>query len=287
MLLISACQSSRVLWPLADFVSHTSRLDTSHQRLRPLDPDLQSSRCQWGVRLNRSFQAKSLKLLAHPQALASHAEAKQRERKAVVMLTSCQDEVGLTQYIVFQLQVIPSIGRSQNSDSYVEHRPYSIFCLQASAGEMKTADDSSVATVFLASASFQFDLRRMRFGGSSTTEPSANEIVGTIGIIKSPGGGLDAVVLTSMGPSRISAVLESQGDDDTREALKCSEISSYWLSDFVHAQRSIVTSFQENALMDLYAWAFLRADGEMLTWFVPCLEFEVSEFPSLSVYSLT
>ena len=256
------------------------RLDTAHQRLRPLDPNLQSSRCQWGVRLPGDFRTKSLNLLAQPNPGAAASEGKHRGRKALVMLTSTEDSVGLTKYILYQLQVIPSVGRTQSSDSYVEHRPYSVLSKQASAGEIKTGDDTSGSTVLLASASFQFDLRhRWKFGSNesaSSTGEKVNEIVGTVGIIKSPGCGLDAVVLTSIGPSRIAAVIDSQDKGNAKRPLKSSEISSYWLSDFIHAQRSILTTYGESALMDFYAWTFQRADGKVLTWFVPCLEFEVS-----------
>ena len=259
------------------------RLDTAHQRLRPLDPNLQSSRCHWGLRLPVNFHVKSVRLLAQPTAESS-ALGRKRERKAVVMLTTTESSTGMTGYIVSQLQVIPSVGRTQSSGSYAEAHPYSVLSKQASTGEIKTGDGRTGSTVFLASASFQFDLRqKMNFSPGAGHE--ANEIVGTIGVIKSPGSGLDALVLTNNGFSRIAAILEKQDNKNETAKLQSSEISSYWLSDFIHAQRTLVTAQSENALMDFYAWTFQLVDGKLLTWFVPCLQFVVSFYWSPYVFS--
>lgn len=260
-----------------------SRLDTAHQRLRPLDPNLQSSRCHWGVRIPTTFRVKSVRLLAQPAA-GSSALGGKNERKAVAILTATKDSAGMTSYIVSQLQVIPSVGRTQSSGSYAEVHPYSVLSKQASAGEIKTGDGNTGSTVFLASASFRFDLRqKMKF--SSGAGQKANEIVGTIGVIKSPGSGIDALVLTNSGPSRITAIHDKQHNQNEKKKLRSSEILSYWLSDFIHAQRNLVTAQSENAFVDFYAWTFQLGDGKLLTWFVPCLQFVVSSYGSPNVFS--
>lgn len=232
------------------------------------------------MRIPTTFRVKSVRLLAQPAA-GSSALGEKNERKAVAILTATKDSAGMTSYIVSQLQVIPSVGRTQSSGSYAEAHPYSVLSKQASAGEIKTGDCNTESTAFLASASFRFDLRQKMNGSGQ----KANEIVGTIGVIKSPGSGIDALVLTNSGPSRITAIHDKQHNQNEKKKLLSSEILSYWLSDFIHAHRNLVTAQNENAFVDFYAWTFQLRDGKLLTWFVPCLQFVVSSYGSPNVFS--
>ena len=204
------------------------------------------------------------------------------ERKAVVLLSSITEQSGVTDFLVYQFQVIPSVGRSQSSDSYVEHSPFSVLSKQCSSGVVraKGVGDSTIS-VFLASASFQFDLRQRKSRISRDDMPplsdpevgEVNAIVGTIGLITSPGG-LDAVVITSKGPSLVLAIFSTNNTEQGQgKPIKSSEISSFCMSDVLLAQRSISTSYGENALLDFYVWTFQLADGRIHSWFVPCLEF--------------
>lgn len=232
-----------------------------------------------------SFRPKSLRLLAQPAASScgyAASNKKQRERKALVLLSSFTTD---NSFLVYQFQAIASVGRTQSSDSYTEQNPYSVLTRQCSAGTPRNGESTaSASSYFLAGASFQFDLRQKRIrtardalSGPTSRGGEANELIGTIGVVRSPGGGLSAVVLTSKGPSIVLSILDRDGHgivrQGQRQPLKSSEISAYWLSDIILAQRSISTSYGENVLIDFYVWTLQLADGGVLSWFVPCLRF--------------
>jgi hypothetical protein len=242
--------------------------------------DLQYSNCEWGVLLPADFRPKSLKLLAQPEDGDSRCgERKVRARKAVVLLSSEEDHKGTITFRMLQFQVIPSFKR-QTSGSYNEQNPYTVLSRQCSVGEIsKALDGSSIACVFLAGASFQFDLIH-----KSPNEPTSRvkEIVGTIGVLRSPGIGLEAIAVTSTGASQ-ATLLSNFGEPENntqnlKKTLKSSEISAYWLADVVKGRQSVITKYGENATIDFFVWTLQQADGELLCWFVPCLEFHA--FPS-------
>lgn len=257
------------------------RLDAAHQRLRPLDDNLRSSRGQWGVRLPDDFRAKSLNLLEQPLPCSgSTRQERQRERKATVLVASVAGLKGTVDYLAFQFQAIPSVGRTQSSESYQEHNPFSVLSKQCASGHIECpVDGSSVASVFLASASFQFDLRQRgsKFSAFNSPATEPNEIIGAVGVLRTPGCGLEAVALTSAGSSRSAAMLGSHAKGNKvstgRSDMKASEISSYWLSDIILGQRPISTEFGGRAKIDFFVWTFQVANGKVYSWFVPCLEF--------------
>ena len=240
---------------------------------------------QWGVRLPTDFKVKSLKLVAQPTRVdISEPEVRRRrklrERKAVVLLTSEQGQNGTVDFVVYQLQTTPSI-KTQSSDSYKEQNPYSILSRCCSIGQFPEGPpNSSISGLFLASASFQFDLVRQKSNADNRSNGGGHqtsEIVGTVGVFRSPGFGLDAIVVTSAGLSKVISVFNYNEHGNAmlilQKSMKSLEVSSYWLSDVVNATRPISTSYGENGLIDLFVWTIQLTDGKLLCWFVPCLEF--------------
>lgn len=203
----------------------------------------------------------------------------------MALLTSTQDSSGSVRYLTYQMQTVPSV-KTKKADSYHEQEPYSVLSRLCSKGEFSGVQEGSfISSVFLASASFQFDLLSSTSPNLSVNgenKSKSNEIVGTVGVVRSPGSGLEAVAITSSGPSK-SVYMFSFHDYGNamlhlENTLKSTEVSSYWLADVVNGTRPISTNFGEKALIDLFVWAIQLADGTLLSWFVPCLEFH--PFPS-------
>jgi hypothetical protein len=183
------------------------------------------------------------------------------ERKALILLSSCPDETGVVGYVIYQCQAVKSLGRNQSSGSYVEHSPFSVLSHQCASGEIKTWNGSSIASVFLASASFQFDLRQRHSRVSSHTRAQDIQLekaICTLGVIRTPGCGLEALVISSMGV--YSGVVLQAGEKGN---LMSFEIASYYLSDII--------SGGDAALMGFYTWTLLLASGRMICWIVPSM----------------
>ena len=245
-----------------------------------MDENLRSSRSDWGVRLPNDFKAHSLKLLQQPDAKSK--AGKQHERKALVLLSSLPRFMGSVDFLAFQLQAVHSVARTQSSESYQEHHPFSVLSRQCSGGQVQCPlDGSSIASVFLASASFQFDLRLRTNRSSNGAQQESNQIVGALGVIRTPGCGVEAITLTSSGPSRSTTILgKSEGNVsllDSNDEMKSNEISSYWLSDIMLAQHSISPNFGGQAVMDFFVWTFQIGNGKVFCWFVPCLVFPTTK----------
>jgi hypothetical protein len=203
------------------------------------------------------------------QHMSPHAHSKKGtflERKALVLLSSRPDETGVVGYLLYQFQVVKSLGRNRSSGSYVEHSPFSVLSRQCASGEIKMRNGSSITSVFLASASFHFDLRQRHSRVSShtrTAETQLEKAICTLGIIRTPGCGLEALVISSM--RDYSGVVLQLGEKGN---LMSFEIASYHLSDLIHGG--------DAALIGFYTWTLLLASGKMICWIVPSMSHHCS-----------
>ncbi|CAB9526652.1 expressed unknown protein [Seminavis robusta] len=140
-----------------------------------------------------------------------------------------------------------------------------------SGGTVHTGTNgSSITSFFIASASFQFDLRQRRTSHSISSNSSSpltlEDFICAIGVTRTPGCGLEVVVVTSEGPLSNTPVLGKAlpGMND----LKSAEIASYYLSDTVNPE---CTNALGGSLvsMGFYVWTFQLASGKLFCWIVP------------------
>jgi hypothetical protein len=127
-------------------------LDLAHQLIEPKDKDSQSSEAgAWGILLPKNVTVTSLSILAEPVTSGP--------RRAVVFVSATNNETCQIDYVTFHLQVVEK-ETNDAIESYVDQKPYSVFAQVVSEGIIKNglrvADP--IAAVFLASASFRFDL---------------------------------------------------------------------------------------------------------------------------------
>jgi hypothetical protein len=129
-------------------------LDLSHQLIEPKNRDSQSSEGgAWGMLLPKNVTVTSLSISAEPVTSGP--------RRAVVFVSATNNETCQIDYVTFHLQVVQK-ENSEVIESYVDQKPYSVFAQVVSNGTIKNglrvADP--IAAVFLASASFRFDLSK-------------------------------------------------------------------------------------------------------------------------------
>lgn len=127
------------------------RLSTSHQLLVLASPG-RNTKTKWGIPLTANVKTPSLTLLAEP---SSKSKGAQRSRKAVVFVASTDAEASELIYASFQLQLTTKV----NGES--EKKSISILTRKTVHGILKdgTRSIGPISSVFLAGASFRFDLQ--------------------------------------------------------------------------------------------------------------------------------
>lgn len=217
-------------------------LDLEHQLVNPV-----STTC-WGLRISKLFRPSRISLLSEP--LNTSGDTHNTQRKAVVLL-SADDYV--TKYQVFQLQV-----SSKQSDSapYRDPLPYEVRARMAAANEIK-----SPAEVFLAGASFAFDLNETI---DSVAKLAQIEYIATLGVLRTPGNGVDALAVSGSNVAAIGEVVKPASSLD-----ECT-ISSYCQTDFVRGR-----FFGEGAAkmqVDCFVWLLQLSNGRLFCWSVPFVQ---------------
>lgn len=145
-----------VLPPLFTLVILNYRLDLARQLMEPIvpEPKAESDELAWGIPLPKDFNATSVSLLAEPSRFTS-------KRRAVVFVSSTNDETNDIEYVTLQLEVTPNETTPQHPvESYAERKPYRLLAHIISKGTIKNGPRvvGPVTGIFLASASFRFDL---------------------------------------------------------------------------------------------------------------------------------
>jgi hypothetical protein len=130
------------------------RLDLARQLMEPIEPDQRedssATELSWGVPLPKDYTANSLSLLSEPEPFS--------QRRAVVFVSTTNENTCEIEYVAFQLQIAPR--ETNAAEFYVEHKPYSVIAHVPSKGTIKNGPRlvGPISAVFLASASFRFDL---------------------------------------------------------------------------------------------------------------------------------
>lgn len=134
--------------------------------MEPIERDqrenVSATEFSWGVPLPKDYTANSLSLLSEPEPFS--------QRRAVAFVSSTNENTCEIEYVAFQLQITPR--ENDTAESYVEHKPYSVIAHVPSKGTIKNGPRSvgPISTVFLASASFRFDLVAKR--GKTSNGPA-------------------------------------------------------------------------------------------------------------------
>jgi hypothetical protein len=218
-------------------------LDMNHQLLRPASDSVLGYR--WGIRLPNSFSPAYLEVLEQPassKALPNHPPS----RKAVVVLA---DSSASTHFQVFQMQVFPR--KTDNATSYAGRKAYAAIARFSASGSIGYS-----ASIFLASASFRFDLHPRKQVHSS--DILDDKYVATCGAIRAYGGGVDALIVSEAGVLSTKSVLDPV--NSCQGSTTASELSRYWLANIVTSE-DIVS----------FAWILQLANGRLMCWTVPCI----------------
>ncbi|CAJ1952662.1 unnamed protein product [Cylindrotheca closterium] len=211
------------------------RLGTSHQLLVSASPDT-GTETKWGIPLAEDVKVSSLMLLAEP---SSKSDGAQQARKAVVFVASTDPEASELVYTTFQLQLsTPLKGRS-------EKRSNSVLTSKTISGILKdgTRSIGPISSIFLAGASFRFDLQ------DRCTSTLASSLVATVGVVRSPGG-LEVISYDARNTACQSTLVHTD------------ELSKISLVDVVHGA---------DRLVDTFVWAIELLNGEIFCWSVPSL----------------
>ena len=105
---------------------------------------------------------------------------------------------------------------------------------------------------------------------------SHNEYVATLGVIKTDGGGLDSVVIGSIGPAYAGSVLMNNCRSKTLNIenldpnLELPGVAKYWLSDLIKVNRSTdELDKTRHSNHNYFVWTIALNDGSIFTWSVP------------------
>lgn len=210
-----------------------------------------------GISLPKGMKPDSLSILAEPEKSEStkdhnHNHIHKSSTRAVILVSHHQSMT----YMAYQLQAIDSSPASVVDEPQNQCRVLTRLC---STGVLQPSYHSEVgSSVFLAGASFQFDLSES-LGGFNT-----HAYVGTIGIIQSDGC-LSAVCITPTGPNFGGVVIPASSEDGSYR----SQIASFWLSDDMEEiQMSNSKSIERDSSSSFY-WTVTRNDGRTYCWRVP------------------
>ena len=114
----------------------------------------------WGIPLTKSVRATNVSLLAEPVE-DQNEFGRNTKRRAVVFVSSSDVEACTVDYAIFQLQLTRNDQQVDiRVESYVEQKPYTVVVNPSSQGTIKKPSQSvgPVSSIFLAGASFKFDL---------------------------------------------------------------------------------------------------------------------------------
>ena len=246
-----------------------SMLDFDHQVLIPEDDtginagNLSGDVVpRYGVRLPSDFTPVHIDVLEPPDNYKTQSSPS--TRRAVVLIS---DESSNTTFAVYQLQA--SQWRPRKAASYRDLLPFIVQSRLASSSSV-----GSASTLFLASASFLFDLEESKHPNG------ASDYVATLGVVRNPGGGIDAMAIAAAG---VQSVGEVVGPDSLRTR---SELASYWLADFI-----VNKPVEHGVVADCFAWCLEMADGSLYCWSAPSprdpIHAEEMKRPLTDTYGIT
>jgi hypothetical protein len=141
-------------------------LDLQHQLLESNEPkperkdETSTPQFSWGVPLAKDGKATSVSLLAEPRTSTNSTK---QPRRAVVVVSSANADTCELDYATFQLQVTKlRSGNAEPAETYAEQKPYSVLVKASAHGTLRNGPRSvgPIASVFLAGASFRFNLER-------------------------------------------------------------------------------------------------------------------------------
>lgn len=221
-----------------------SKLDLSHQLVKAADD---ASTSQWGVKLAPGFIPSKLNLFRQPNL------SRDSSRKAYILLSVDND---VTDYLCFQLQLVPDETNIQHSRKYLDIRPYKVLCALAARGSI-----GGPADIFIAGASFGYELT---VKSRPDPDDSHSHLV-TIGVAREFGAGLDAMALSRNGISHVGEVISSSSTD----ARSCS-VSSIW-------QSMPMDLTPPRAVQAASVWIIHLLDDSMVSWLVPSFDEEEVE----------
>lgn len=242
---------------LCNVFVHGVSLDLAHQLLEKLDfqpatNDDGTTQGSWGIPLVKDVRATSLSLLSEPYSSnTSH-------RRAVVLVSSTHPGTCDMNYSFYRLQVSkPDSSSNALADSYHELKPYLVIVQESIQGALKNGTRSvgPISSVFLAGASFDFDLatNKTNTGGSD-----GDDTVATLGVVRSPGG----IEATNLSNSNKAYMAPVSAEDE--------EVSKICLGDVICGSSS--QSCSENGEfhpIDAFVWTIEFLSGRICCWTVP------------------
>lgn len=240
---------------LVTYIFSFCRLDLAHQLLETTDSqpstnDNEPSEYSWGIPLVKDVKSTSLSLLAEPYLSSTHTK-----RRAVVLVSATNAATCDMEYSCYRLQVSkPTTGSALPADSYHELKPYIVVVEHTMHGMLKNGarSVSPISSVFLAGASFDFDLTKK----AEETNESMEETIATLGVVRSPGG-IEAVNLSRNNKAYVASV--------SNEA----EVSKLSLADIICGSNLQSSRDGESHPIDAFVWTIEFLNGEILCWTVP------------------
>jgi hypothetical protein len=207
----------------------------------------------WGIPLPNDVEISDMSLLAEPTVYSSSSNG---PRKAVLAIYSTDERAAEFDYTIFCLQVArnQTVQRIKVSDSVNRH-PYFVMVQEVLHGKFRNGARSvgPVSSIFIAGASFRFDLQKFQ-KKTSKTLIGLDDFVVTLGVFRTPGG-LEGVCLGMNGKAWSAPV------------AKC-EVSKYWLSDLIHSNTLLGSHGPPSAQ---FAWIVKLTNGEIICWPVPSI----------------
>lgn len=238
-------------------------LDLAHQLLEtrgfnPTKNDDGSTQYSWGVPLVKAVKATSISLLAEP------FQSPDQPRRAVVLVSSSNPASCDMDYSCYRFQVctVPNNGSLADS-SYHEVKPYVVIAQETIYGPLKNGARSvgPISSVFLAGASFDFDLLNSSTQNLKQKQQQQDEeMIATLGIVRTPGG-MEAVNLSSTNKAYVASILEE--DEVSKICLAdiiCGGSHGDWLSNKITTTTSAIDSF---------VWTIELLNGQIHCWMVP------------------
>ena len=184
----------------------------------------------------------------------THSPMSSSKRRANLLLSCCCDSVPVS-YCFYQLQVCNSTSTDKS-----EQTKFIVCCSLAASGIVDCECSSDNSSIFLASASINFDFSCPEAGKEAyiihvvpsdkahthslqATDRDEHQSICILGIISFPSNGVRGAVITPRGVVHL-AELKSQVD-----------VSSFFLSDVALTEKGVV-----------FVWAFELTDGTVFCW---------------------
>jgi hypothetical protein len=232
------------------------RLDLAHQLLETIDfqpatNDDGTTQGSWGVPLVKDVKATSLSILAEPYSAATN------HRRAAVLVSSTNPGTCDMDYSFYRLQVSkPNTTSNALADSYHELKPYLVIVQASIRGALKNGTRlvGPISSVFLAGASFDFDLSNSQ---KPTDGEDTDDTIATLGVVRSPGG-IEAVNLSHNNKSYMASV---SAEDE--------EVSKIYLADVICGSNLQPCQNGESHPIDAFVWTIEFLSGEICCWTVP------------------